>query len=62
MPSFYNIQSIKVGEGHGDAEMRWPDPHSEPYFLNKFSKACLASMGRAEAGVEVCFSMRTLIE
>jgi hypothetical protein len=32
------------------------------YFLNKFSKACLASAGRAENGVEVCFSTLTLIE
>jgi hypothetical protein len=32
------------------------------YFLNKFSKACLASAGRAEIGVEVCFSTLTLIE
>ena len=32
------------------------------YFLNKFSNAVRASMGRAELGVEVSFSTRTRME
>jgi hypothetical protein len=32
------------------------------YFLNKFSNAVRASMGRAETGVEVSFSTRTRME
>jgi hypothetical protein len=34
----------------------------ERYFLNKFSKAWRASMGRACTGVDVSFSTRTLME
>jgi hypothetical protein len=37
-------------------------PNEPTYFLNRFSNAVRASMGRAELGVEVSFSTRTRME
>ena len=49
-----NLNPLRQGSRH--------ERRGSHYFLNRFSNAARASIGRAELGVEVSFSIRTLIE
>jgi len=55
-----NLNPLRQGWKRPGGEVR--SAAASSYFLNRFSNAVRASMGRAELGVEVSFSMRTLIE
>ena len=54
-----NLNPLRQGSRHGQES---PFGGGSHYFLNRFSNAVRASVGRAELGVEVSFSIRTLIE